>query len=78
MKFMFLINIYTIYSGIQLALEIQNNCGPLLREFKARINEDEAMKARIAKLREEVAAFAGKFPMPGHDDLWGSIVGDCL
>lgn len=52
-----------------MALEIQKNCGPTIREFKAKIQEDEAMKARISTLRQEVEVFAGKFPMPGWDDI---------
>ncbi|XP_013381162.1 serine hydroxymethyltransferase, cytosolic-like [Lingula anatina] len=58
-----------IHLGIQLTTEIQSQCGPTLREFKAKLAEDPAVHEKIKALREQVEAFALTFPMPGHDDL---------
>jgi glycine hydroxymethyltransferase len=57
-----------IDKGIRLSIEIQQQCGPTLKEFKAKIAEDEAIKQKIKTLRDEVEAFAVTFPMPGFDD----------
>ncbi|WAQ96686.1 GLYC-like protein [Mya arenaria] len=54
--------------GIQLAKEIQDSCGPTLKEFKAKLAEDEAVKGKIAALRSEVEQFAVAFPLPGFDN----------
>jgi len=51
-----------------LTIEIQTSCGPTLKEFKAKLAEDETVKAKISALREEVEAFASKFTMPGFDE----------
>lgn len=58
-----------IHKGITLALEIQSVSGPTLREFKAKLAEDDIIKQKIANVRAEVEAFAVTFPMPGHDDM---------
>ena len=55
-------------AGIQLTSEVNANCGPLLREFKAKVNEDEEVRAKIADLKAKVSEFACKYPMPGFDD----------
>ena len=54
--------------GVQLTLEIQGQCGPTLKEFRAKLLEDDVQK-KIAALKDEVETFAEKFPMPGHDDM---------
>jgi len=54
--------------GVQIALHVQNNCGPLLKDFKSKLATDEESKAMVAALRQEVEQFAVKFPMPGFDD----------
>jgi len=48
---------------------VQQQAGPTLREFKAKLNEDEEIMKKIASVRAEVEAFALRFPMPGRDDL---------
>ncbi|KAK2180228.1 hypothetical protein NP493_453g03061 [Ridgeia piscesae] len=58
-----------IDQGIKLAQEVQQQAGPTLREFKAKLNEDEEIMKKIASVRAEVEAFALRFPMPGRDDL---------
>ena len=58
-----------MFPGVTITLEAQTGCGPTLREFKAKIDEDEAIKAKISALRSEVESFAEKFPMPGFDEL---------
>lgn len=40
-----------------------------LKEFKETLAQDEKYQKRIAEIREEVEAFAGKFPMPGLPEL---------
>ena len=50
-------------------MEVQQQAGPTLREFKAKLNDDESIKAKIAKVRAEIETFALRFPMPGHDHL---------
>ena len=56
-------------AGICLTLEIQKDCGPTVREFKAKVKEDPEVQKKIAALREEVENFAVQFPMPGFD-MW--------
>lgn len=55
--------------GILLTVEAQAGCGPTVKEFKAKIDTDEAIKAKIAQLRADVEKFALSFPMPGYDDV---------
>lgn len=55
-----------IHKGITLTLEIQQSCGPTLREFKAKVKEQE-VQDKIAVLRKEVEEFAVEFPMPGFE-----------
>ncbi|XP_069124280.1 LOW QUALITY PROTEIN: serine hydroxymethyltransferase-like [Argopecten irradians] len=54
--------------GIKMALEIQANCGPTLKEFNAKLHEDESVKAKVAALKNDVETFALAFPLPGHED----------
>jgi len=56
-----------IHKGITLTLEIQQSCGPTLREFKAKVQEQEVQE-KIAVLRKEVEEFAVDFPMPGFEN----------
>ncbi len=55
--------------GVTLSLEVSALSGPTLREFKAKLKEDETVRAKIQALRAEVEAFAMKFPLPGHAEL---------
>merc|ERR1719277_2643193 len=50
--------------AIVIAQEAHKASGPLLKEFKATLEQD-AFKARIESLKERVGNFAEKFPMPG-------------
>jgi glycine hydroxymethyltransferase len=59
-----------LHSGLTLTTEIQSSCaGSTVKDFKAKLEEDAAVKTKIASLRAEVEAFALTFPMPGHDDV---------
>lgn len=55
--------------GIKITVEAQEGCGSTIKEFKAKLEQDESIKKKIAELRSEVEAFALSFPMPGHDDI---------
>lgn len=57
-----------IHAAILLTQEINQSCGPLLKDFKANIEEDEATKSKIKDLKQRVENFAIAFPMPGFDD----------
>ena len=57
-----------LFAGIMLSIELQQNCGPTLKEFKAKLVSDEDAKAKIQTLRTEVENFAVKFPLPGFED----------
>ena len=63
--------------GIMLAKEIQDGCGPTLKEFKARMVEDEGIKSRITTLKSQVEEFADRFPLPGFDNWW-FYLGSCI
>lgn len=52
-----------------LTLSIQADCGPTLREFKAKVAEDEAVRQKIDVLKSEVEKFAMGFPLPGNPEL---------
>jgi len=56
-----------IHKGITLTLEVQQSCGPTLREFKVKLQEQE-VQDKIAVLRKEVEDFAVDFPMPGFEN----------
>lgn len=49
--------------ALKLALKIQKESGPKLVDFEKKLPENEELK----KLKQEVEAFAKKFPMPGFD-----------
>lgn len=57
--------------GIELTLEIQRNMNPkaTLKEFKDELAQNEKYQVKINQIRNEVEAFAGKFPMPGLPEL---------
>lgn len=57
--------------GIQLTVEIQTSMNPkaTLKEFKEKLAQDENYQKRMKEIREEVEAFAEKFPMPGLPEL---------
>ena len=57
-----------IVESFKIASDIQAKSGPKLVDFKRVLNDPE-FKERIDKLRNEVENFAGKFPMPGLDEL---------
>merc|ERR1719198_1088923 len=54
-----------LHQGIQLTLEIQKKSGKKLVDFLKALQEKENAD-KIAALRTEVEAWAGKFFMPGH------------
>jgi glycine hydroxymethyltransferase len=59
-----------IFRGIQLTVEIQSGCPTnTLKDFKAKLEEDEEVKVKLAALRADVEEFASRFPMPGFDDV---------
>jgi len=55
--------------AIQIALAVNlKEPNQLLKDFKANIKLDEHAK-KIDELREEIEAFASKFPMPGYEAI---------
>ncbi|MCJ8746427.1 hypothetical protein PDJAM_G00141580 [Pangasius djambal] len=60
-----------LHRGIQLAVEIQTNMNPksTFKEFKESLARDKNYQKRVREIRDEVEAFAGKFPMPGMPEL---------
>ena len=52
-------------TGIKLTKEIEPLCGPTLKEFREMVATNKEVQAKITVLREEVEAFASKFPLPG-------------
>ena len=54
-----------LHRGVQLALEAQQVSGKKLADFNKAIAEG-AFAEKIAAMKVEVEAWAGKFPMPGH------------
>ena len=69
MHFISITPIPLLSTGVQLTLEVQKDCGPTVREFKAKVDSDEGVKAKVTALRQEVETFALQFPLPGHADL---------
>lgn len=53
--------------AIILAQEASKDCGPLLKDFKAKLETPE-FKEKIQNLKQRVENFAIGFPMPGYDD----------
>lgn len=39
-----------------------------MKEFKAKLAEDESVKAKISGLQKQVEEFAVQFPLPGFDN----------
>eukprot|EP00549_Striatella_unipunctata_P025558 CAMPEP_0118707522 /NCGR_PEP_ID=MMETSP0800-20121206/21265_1 /TAXON_ID=210618 ORGANISM="Striatella unipunctata, Strain CCMP2910" /NCGR_SAMPLE_ID=MMETSP0800 /ASSEMBLY_ACC=CAM_ASM_000638 /LENGTH=349 /DNA_ID=CAMNT_0006610387 /DNA_START=461 /DNA_END=1510 /DNA_ORIENTATION=- len=52
-----------LHEALQIALEIQKESGPMLKNFVALLDSNAAIK----ELRGKVNAFATTFPMPGFD-----------
>ncbi|XP_064627231.1 serine hydroxymethyltransferase, cytosolic-like [Lineus longissimus] len=55
--------------GVALAIEINKDCGKLLKDFKTKVTSDPVAKQKVAALRQDVENFAVQFPMPGHEVL---------
>ncbi|POI33655.1 hypothetical protein CIB84_002591 [Bambusicola thoracicus] len=55
-----------IHKGIELTLRVQKDMNPkaTLKEFKEKL-EEEKYRGELKALKEEVEAFAAKFPLPG-------------
>jgi len=60
-----------IHRGIELTIEIQSSMNPkaTLKEFKETLAQSEKYQMKVKAVKEEVEAFAGKFPMPGLPEL---------
>ncbi|XP_053084629.1 serine hydroxymethyltransferase, cytosolic isoform X2 [Pangasianodon hypophthalmus] len=60
-----------LHRSIQLAVEIQMNMNPKssFKEFKETLAQDKNYQNRVREIRDEVEAFAGRFPMPGMPEL---------
>jgi glycine hydroxymethyltransferase len=59
-----------IHRGITLTVEIQTGLPTnTLKDFKAKMESDEAVKQKLSALRDDVEKFASGFPMPGFDDV---------
>ncbi|KAK7113554.1 serine hydroxymethyltransferase, cytosolic-like [Littorina saxatilis] len=56
------------HEAMVITKEVNSSCGPLIKEFKAKIDEDPAVRAKIMALKQKVEDFAVTFPMPGFDD----------
>lgn len=69
---MWLSTVFTImchgFLGLVITKEVMQDCGPMLKDFKAKLDEDQTIKAKIDNLRSDVENFALKFPMPGIDN----------
>lgn len=65
------ISFLPLLSGIALTIEIQTSMNPkaTLKEFKETLAQSEKYQMKVKEIREEVEAFAGKFPMPGLPQL---------
>ncbi|KAH9494873.1 Serine hydroxymethyltransferase 2 [Bulinus truncatus] len=53
--------------AILIAREANKDCGPLLKDYKAKLHTPE-LKEKVQNLKERVGNFAVKFPLPGFDD----------
>ncbi|KAL2100747.1 hypothetical protein ACEWY4_002508 [Coilia grayii] len=60
-----------IHRSIELTIEIQTSMNPkaTLKEFKETLAQNEKYQMKVKAIREEVEAFAAKFPMPGLPEL---------
>lgn len=57
-----------IHEALELAKEVNESCGPLLKEFKDKFVEDKVFAGKLQALKTKVENFAINFPMPGYDD----------
>ncbi|XP_076439940.1 serine hydroxymethyltransferase-like [Babylonia areolata] len=57
-----------IHEAMELAKEVNSSCGPLLKEFKAKLEEDAGFAGKLKALKQKVEDFAVQFPMPGYDE----------
>lgn len=60
-----------IHKGIVLTLEVQKSMDPkaTLKEFVRAMSNGENFQEQMERIRAEVEAFAGQFPMPGLPEL---------
>ena len=56
-----------IHRGLSLVKEVSSISGPKLVDFKKVLTTDEAVKAKVAALKEEVVTFSKQFTIPGHE-----------
>ncbi|KAL8597452.1 Serine hydroxymethyltransferase, cytosolic [Nucella lapillus] len=56
-----------LHEAMELAKEVNANCGPLLKEFKEKLAEGPFFK-KLQALKQKVENFAIQFPMPGFDE----------
>ncbi|GIY43246.1 hypothetical protein CEXT_517821, partial [Caerostris extrusa] len=57
-----------IHRAVEIALDVKTKAGKTVKEFKAYLETDEAVKEQMKLLRKDVEAFASTFPMPGFSD----------
>ncbi|KFM72735.1 Serine hydroxymethyltransferase, mitochondrial, partial [Stegodyphus mimosarum] len=57
-----------IDQAVKIALEVKKKSGKTVKEFKAYLETDDDIKAKIKSLRSDVEKFASTFPMPGFPD----------
>ncbi|GIY61328.1 serine hydroxymethyltransferase, mitochondrial [Caerostris darwini] len=57
-----------IHRAVEIALDVKTKAGKTVKEFKAYLETDEAVKEQMKVLRKDVEAFASTFPMPGFSD----------
>jgi len=55
-------------AALQIAVEVQQESGPKLVDFKAKI-KDTKYTTKIEELKKKIGDFAVKFRLPGHDDI---------
>jgi len=54
--------------AVQIALEVKPRAGKTMKEFKKFVRQDSESQEKIGELKNDVVAFASKFPMPGFDE----------
>jgi len=57
-----------IHRAVEIALDSKSKSGRTIKEFKAFIETDEDIQAKMKSLRTDVEKFASTFPMPGFSD----------
>jgi len=55
-------------AALQIAVEVQQESGPKLVDFKAKI-KDTKYTTKIEELKNKIGDFAVKFRLPGHNDI---------